>query len=93
MPPRAGHCDLIVGISFYGFTSTVLVRVASSLLAQDLSVSKRNPHIIVVGVNGMEMDVIRPLVLKGDLPNLERVIKNGVRTFLLCAHYESVWSS
>jgi len=34
--------------------------------------------VIVVGVNGMELDVIRPLLLKGDLPNLARVIKNGV---------------
>ena len=33
---------------------------------------------ILVGVNGMELDVIRPLLLKGDLPDLARVIKNGV---------------
>jgi Type I phosphodiesterase / nucleotide pyrophosphatase len=35
------------------------------------------PHVVVVGVNGMELDVIRPLLLKGDLPNLAKVIKNG----------------
>jgi hypothetical protein len=32
---------------------------------------------VVVGVNGMELDVIRPLLLKGAMPNLERVINNG----------------
>jgi predicted AlkP superfamily phosphohydrolase/phosphomutase len=38
---------------------------------------KTPPHVVVVGVNGMELDVIRPLLLKGDLPNLAKVIKNG----------------
>jgi predicted AlkP superfamily phosphohydrolase/phosphomutase len=44
-------------------------------VAQSQSAAKR---VIVIGVNGMEMDVIRPLLLKGDLPNLAKVIKNGV---------------
>src|ERR1700675_1623056 len=35
------------------------------------------PHVVVVGVNGMELDVIRPLLLKGAMPNLEHVINNG----------------
>jgi predicted AlkP superfamily phosphohydrolase/phosphomutase len=48
------------------------------LLAQDQASRKPKPHVIVVGVNGMELDVIRPLLLKGDLPNLAKVIKNGV---------------
>src|SRR6202521_352060 len=38
---------------------------------------KTQPRVVVVGVNGMELDVIRPLLLKGDLPNLAKVIKNG----------------
>jgi predicted AlkP superfamily phosphohydrolase/phosphomutase len=41
------------------------------------STGKTPPHVVVVGVNGMELDVIRPLLLKGDLPNLAKVIKNG----------------
>jgi predicted AlkP superfamily phosphohydrolase/phosphomutase len=39
--------------------------------------TKPKPRVVVVGVNGMELDVIRPLLLKGDLPNLAKVIKNG----------------
>jgi predicted AlkP superfamily phosphohydrolase/phosphomutase len=35
------------------------------------------PHVVVIGVNGMELDVIRPLLLKGAMPNLEHVINNG----------------
>ena len=52
-----------------------LVTVAS---AQNQNAAKPKPRVIVIGVNGMEMDVIRPLILKGDMPNLAGVIKNGV---------------
>lgn len=40
--------------------------------------AKSKPHVVVIGVNGMELDVIRPLLLKGAMPNLAKVIKNGV---------------
>ena len=46
------------------------------LLAQNQS-TKPKPRVVVVGVNGMEWDILRPLLLKGDLPNLAKVIKNG----------------
>jgi predicted AlkP superfamily phosphohydrolase/phosphomutase len=36
------------------------------------------PHVIVVGVNGMEWDIIRPLLLRGELPNFAKVIQRGV---------------
>src|SRR3989440_9747879 len=39
--------------------------------------SKSKPRVVVVGVNGMELDVIRPLLVKGEMPNLAKVIKNG----------------
>lgn len=38
---------------------------------------KPKPRVVVVGVNGMELDIIRPLILEGKMPNLARVIKNG----------------
>src|SRR6266567_1886487 len=47
------------------------------LLAQDQASRKPKPHVIVVGVNGMELDVIRPLLLKGQMPNLSKVINKG----------------
>ncbi len=42
--------------------------------------AKRNPkpHVIVVGVNGMEWDILRPLLLRGELPSLARLIQSGV---------------
>jgi predicted AlkP superfamily phosphohydrolase/phosphomutase len=39
---------------------------------------KSRPHVVVIGVNGMEWDFIRPLLLKGELPNLAHVIERGV---------------
>jgi predicted AlkP superfamily phosphohydrolase/phosphomutase len=47
------------------------------LFGQAQSSAKPKPHVVVIGVNGMELDVIRPLLLKGDMPNLAKVIKNG----------------
>ena len=47
------------------------------LFGQTQSSAKPKPHVVVIGVNGMELDVIRPLLLKGDMPNLAKVIQNG----------------
>src|ERR1700685_3538624 len=41
------------------------------------SSAKPKPHVVVVSVNGMELDVIRPLLLEGKMPNLSSVIKKG----------------
>ncbi len=51
--------------------------LATPLFAQNQKPARARPHVIVVGVNGMELDMIRPLLLKGDLPNLARVVNNG----------------
>jgi len=47
------------------------------LLGQAQSTAKPKPRVVVVGVNGMELDVIRPLLLQGKMPNLSSVIKKG----------------
>ena len=39
--------------------------------------ARPQPHVVVIGVNGMELDVIRPLLLQGKMPNLSSVIKKG----------------
>ena len=36
------------------------------------------PRVVLVGVNGMEWDILRPLLLQDKLPNLASVIKRGV---------------
>ncbi len=39
--------------------------------------AKPKPRVIMVGVNGMELDIVRPLILKGQMPNLSKVIEQG----------------
>src|SRR5579862_297816 len=56
----------------------LLLLTWSLSLSGQIQSTKPKPRVVVVGVNGMELDVIRPLLLKGDLPNLAKVIKNGV---------------
>lgn len=51
--------------------------VSLPFFGQNESAAKPKPHVIVIGVNGMEMDVIRPLILQGKMPNLAKVIKQG----------------
>jgi hypothetical protein len=57
------------------FVSLLLAATASRGQNQEKQATR--PHVVVVGVKGMELDVIRPLLLKGAMPNLERVISNG----------------
>ena len=47
------------------------------LVGQAQSTAKPKPHVVVIGVNGMELDVIRPLLLEGKMLNLSSVIKKG----------------
>jgi predicted AlkP superfamily phosphohydrolase/phosphomutase len=43
-----------------------------------LGQTESRAHVIVIGVNGMEWDILRPLLLKGELPNFAQVIQRGV---------------
>src|ERR1700731_2487718 len=61
----------------------LLPLLALTVFAQEPSattpvpIPKNKPRVIVVGVNGMELDILRPLLVKGALPNLASVIKRG----------------
>jgi predicted AlkP superfamily phosphohydrolase/phosphomutase len=54
-----------------------LLLLPASILAQTPSPAKAKPRVVVIGVNGMELDIIRPLMLKGQMPNLSSVIERG----------------
>jgi predicted AlkP superfamily pyrophosphatase or phosphodiesterase len=47
-------------------------------LVQDAAPAKPKPRVIVIGVNGLEWDILRPLLVQGELANLAFIIKNGV---------------
>lgn len=40
--------------------------------------SSIKPKVIVFAVNGAEWDILRPLVIRGEMPNLKHIIDNGV---------------
>ncbi|HXE90161.1 MAG TPA: alkaline phosphatase family protein [Terriglobales bacterium] len=44
--------------------------------------SKAKPKVMVIGVNGAEWDFLRPLLVRGELPNLARLIENGTSGYL-----------
>jgi predicted AlkP superfamily phosphohydrolase/phosphomutase len=59
------------------FVLVSCVFLSLPLFGQGQSSAKPKPHVVVIGVNGMELDVIRPLLLQGKMPNLSAVIKKG----------------
>lgn len=60
------------------FCALVFLLLPTRVSAQEqVSTPKAKPHVIVLGVNGMELDIIRPLILKGQMPNLSSVIAKG----------------
>jgi predicted AlkP superfamily phosphohydrolase/phosphomutase len=59
------------------FVLVFCVLLSLPLFGQGQSSAKPKPHVVVIGVNGMELDVIRPLLLQGKMPNLSTVIKKG----------------
>ncbi len=60
-------------LAVFALVSTMAV----SVFGQGQSSAKPKPKVVVIGVNGMEWDVLRPLLVQGRLPNLAKVIKNG----------------
>jgi len=64
---------------YFFFVSLLLAATAArgQNLEKPATKQETRPHVVVIGVNGMELDVIRPLLLKGAMPNLEHVINNG----------------
>src|SRR2546430_1321468 len=59
------------------YLSLAVFLLSLPVFGQQPAASKPKPRVIVVGVNGMELDIIRPLLLKGQMPNLASVIEKG----------------
>src|SRR6516225_4192294 len=45
---------------------------------QEVGKVQPKPRVVVFGINGAEWDIIKPLLLRGEMPNLARVIERGV---------------
>jgi len=61
------------------FRCLVLLATLASSLACD------KPHVLVVGLDGSNWAVLRPLIESGALPNIGRLVNEGARAGLLCA--------
>jgi len=55
----------------------LLSLLGSLSFSQNQSTTKPKPRVVVLSVNGMELDVVRPLLLEGKMPNLSSMIKKG----------------
>lgn len=51
---------------------------AGALFGQTPGPSGKQPRVIMIGVNGAEWDLLRPLLVRGEMPNLAWVISRGV---------------
>jgi predicted AlkP superfamily phosphohydrolase/phosphomutase len=67
--------NLFSAIVFLLFTATSTMAQTTDKTAA--VAAKAKPHVVVVGVNGMELDMIRPLMLQGKMPNLQHIVDNG----------------
>ena len=54
----------------------ILAASAVSAFGQDKNTKK--PKVIVFGVNGAELDILRPLIVRGEMPNLAKLMDMGV---------------
>ncbi len=56
----------------------ILFLLPAVALSDDAAPAKKEkPRVVVIGVNGAEWDILRPLMIRGELPNLAKVIQNG----------------
>jgi predicted AlkP superfamily phosphohydrolase/phosphomutase len=71
MRKRTGVC-ILMGV--------ILLLISIGMLGQKAVSSDpgSKPKVIIMAVNGMEWDIVRPLLIRGELPNLKHVIENGV---------------
>jgi predicted AlkP superfamily phosphohydrolase/phosphomutase len=63
-------------LSFLG--TAMILLFAPLLLSQNVAAGGKKPRVIVIGVNGAEWDILRPLLVRGEMPNLAWVIGRGV---------------
>jgi len=64
-------------IWFHSVAATVLFAASGTVRAQQ-PIATKKPRVIMLGVNGAEWDIIKPLLVRGEMPNLAWVISRGV---------------
>jgi predicted AlkP superfamily phosphohydrolase/phosphomutase len=65
-------------LSWLGSVLAVLIFTNPPAMGQSGKPPAAKPRVIVLGVNGAEWDILKPLLVRGEMPNLARVIQHGV---------------
>jgi predicted AlkP superfamily phosphohydrolase/phosphomutase len=65
---------------FAGVCLSILIFAAFALAGSAPAAPENGsrPKVVVFAVNGAEWDLLRPLVIRGDMPNLKHIMENGV---------------
>jgi len=71
--PRKLRC-----LAYLFFAVCIAFLRAQGQVRQTPSGAHTRPRVIVLGVNGAEWDILRPLLVRGEMPNLARVIARGI---------------
>jgi predicted AlkP superfamily phosphohydrolase/phosphomutase len=63
----------------FALAGAMSLLAAIAIMAQTEAQSNApRPRVIVMAINGAEWDILRPLLIRGELPNLKHIIENGV---------------
>ncbi len=65
-------------LAYLVFAVCIAFLPAQGQVRQPPSDARTRPRVIILGVNGAEWDILRPLLVRGEMPNLARVIERGV---------------
>ena len=65
-------------LAYLLFAVCMTFLLAQGQVRQTRSHPHTKPRVIILGVNGAEWDILRPLLVRGEMPNLARVIEQGV---------------
>jgi predicted AlkP superfamily phosphohydrolase/phosphomutase len=65
-------------LSYLLFVACMTFLPAQGQMRQAPSNAHTKPRVIILGVNGAEWDILRPLLVRGEMPNLARVIERGI---------------
>src|SRR5712692_1393045 len=58
--------------------AAIILLAASGAASAQQPIAAKKPRVIMLGVNGAEWDIIKPLLVRGEMPNLGWVISRGV---------------
>src|SRR5512135_3343117 len=72
------HNRLKICLVSLNLVASILLSALASAQSVVANSSHSKPRVVVLGVNGAEWDLLLPLILRGEMPNLARMMDRGV---------------